>query len=298
MLETVKIILMWVGVAGLVFLIWLVIEGALTVRKARQVVSDLSERVEPTLAHLEKITSELEPAMSRVDPLMERVSLTVDTVNLELMQVDKILSDASSMSGTANNAVQKISAVTSAPSNAINAAASKLRTTFGKKKVGKRAEKAIDKAKAKSLASGASLDEEASQIARSSFDLDGDGIPDFMDDADAPGTEIGNTVTAAAKSTRSVAAEAPAEPEPAAEPESAPEPEPEPAPEPESAPEPAPVADELDLEQAVEEKASRGSDLNELIEEPELAAEDAIDAAESAAEQAADEYFSAVKSDD
>jgi len=122
------------GAIGLVVMVWLIVEGALTVRKLRKTVGNLEERIEPTLANVENITESLQPAIEKVDPLMERVQLTVDSVNLELMQVDKILGDASQMTGTASSAVKKMSDAAGAPSRAVNGAATKLRSVFGKKK--------------------------------------------------------------------------------------------------------------------------------------------------------------------
>ena len=136
-------ILLWVGVAALAALVWLVIEAALTVRSARSTINDLAERVEPTLAHVEQITESLKPAIDRLDPLMERASLTVDSVNLELMQIDKILNDTSNITGTASGAVQKISDVANAPANLANEAADKLKGVFGKKKNEKKVKDAI-----------------------------------------------------------------------------------------------------------------------------------------------------------
>lgn len=168
-MSIVKLILMIAGAGALIFLIWLFAEGALTVRKARTTITDLKERIEPTLAHVEQITSSLEPAVARVDPLVERVQLTVDSVNLELMQVDKILSDASAMTGTANSAVKKVSDVANAPQKMINGTASKLRTAFHKKTAADRVERALDGAEApapKQLDSGELFDKAAADIAR------------------------------------------------------------------------------------------------------------------------------------
>ena len=165
----IKIVLMVAGAGALVFLIWLLAEGALTLRKARTTITELQERIEPTIAHVEQITSSLEPAMARIDPLVERVQLTVDSVNLEIMQVDKILSDASSMTGTANSAIKKVSDVANAPQKMVNGAASKMRTAFHKKTAADRVERALDAAEApapKQLDSGELFEKAASDIVR------------------------------------------------------------------------------------------------------------------------------------
>ncbi len=137
-------VLIWIAIVAVAFLIWVLIELALTIRKARSSVSDLQERLEPTLSHLEQITSSLEPVVTKIDPLVERAQLTVDALNLELMQVDKILNDASDMTGTANSAVNRISNVAGAPRKIVVGAADRLRATFGKKVDAHRVESAIE----------------------------------------------------------------------------------------------------------------------------------------------------------
>lgn len=187
-ISIVKIVLMIAGAGALVFLIWLFAEGALTVRKARTTINELQERIEPTLAHVEQITSSLEPAVARIDPLVERVQLTVDSVNLEIMQVDKILRDASSMTGTANSAVKKVSDVANAPQRMVNGAASKLRTAFHKKSATDRVERALesDAAEPRQLDSGELFEKAASDIARdwaAEVSSDAEAAPEKVDEA-------------------------------------------------------------------------------------------------------------------
>lgn len=144
--DTLMTVLKILGAVGLALLAWLVVEGALTVRRLRGTIANLEDRIEPTLANVENITESLQPAAEKIDPLMDRVQLTVDSVNLELMQVDKILGDASQITGTASGAVKKVSDAAGAPSRAVNGAASKLRSVFGKKKNEARIENAMETA--------------------------------------------------------------------------------------------------------------------------------------------------------
>ena len=88
-----------------VFLVWLIAELALTMRRTRKTVAEVQKQVEPVIANVERITTELEPAVqsvkaitaqleptvAKVDPLLDRVTLTVDAANLEIMRVDQIL---------------------------------------------------------------------------------------------------------------------------------------------------------------------------------------------------------------
>lgn len=141
---TLQTVLIIVGIVALAALVWVLVEAALTVRGVRDTVNDLKERIEPTISHIEQLTESLQPTVDSLDPLVERATLTVDSLNLELMQLDKILSDAGDITGTANGAVQKISDVANAPSNLANNAASKIRGAFSKKKTETKVENAID----------------------------------------------------------------------------------------------------------------------------------------------------------
>lgn len=160
-----QIVLMIVGIAALAALVWVFVEAALAVRRVRTVVSDLKDRIEPTISHIESLTESLQPTVDNLDPLVERATLTVDSLNLELMQLDKILSDAGDITGTANGAVQKISDVANAPSNLANNAANKIRGVFSKKKTENKVENAID-ASAPVESEHTVTDEEAAEASR------------------------------------------------------------------------------------------------------------------------------------
>ncbi|WP_165062789.1 DUF948 domain-containing protein [Adlercreutzia sp. ZJ154] len=112
-----------VGVA----LIWFVVELALTIRKTRSTVEDMQKQIEPTLANVEQLTSDAKP-------LVERVSLTVDAANLEIMRVDEILQDVSSITGTASKTVTAVDNVTSAPLDLVSSFTNKVRDKFAPKR--------------------------------------------------------------------------------------------------------------------------------------------------------------------
>lgn len=126
-------------------LVWLVIEAALTVRKARKTISD---SIEPTLASAQRITATLEPitadmqeivatvkpAAQRIDPLIERVSLTVDAANLEVMRLDQILENVSEITESASSAVHAVESATNAPLAIVNNLSARVRGAFRSKR--------------------------------------------------------------------------------------------------------------------------------------------------------------------
>lgn len=123
------VVLVAVGLA----IIWLVVELALTIRKTRATVTDVSEQIKPSIANIEKITTDIQPVIQKVDPLVERVSLTVDAANLEIMRVDEILGDVSKISGSVSKTVGAVDSVTSAPLDLVTTATKKIRQKFSPK---------------------------------------------------------------------------------------------------------------------------------------------------------------------
>lgn len=115
-----------VGIA----LVWLLVEVVFTVRKARQTIDDVKEKIEPTLANAEEITTTIKPAIAKVDPLVERVSLTVDAANLEIMRVDQILENVGDITDGVSNAVSAVDAVTNAPREIVTNVSNRIRDAF------------------------------------------------------------------------------------------------------------------------------------------------------------------------
>lgn len=107
-------------------LVWFLVELALTVRKTKNVVTDIKKQIDPTLANVEQITTDIQP-------IMDHVQLTIDAANLEIMRVDEILSDVTTITNTASKAVGAVDTVTSAPVELVNSIAGKIRAKFGGK---------------------------------------------------------------------------------------------------------------------------------------------------------------------
>lgn len=125
-----------------IFLVWLIAELALTMRRTRKTVAEVQKQVEPVIANVERITTELEPAVqsvkaitaqleptiAKVDPLLDRVTLTVDAANLEIMRVDQILEDVTQITGSVSNTLDTVDAVTNAPLELVSSVADKVRS--------------------------------------------------------------------------------------------------------------------------------------------------------------------------
>lgn len=111
-------------------LVWLAVELAVTFRKTRETVTEMKKQLDPTLAHVEKITAQLEPVAGKVDPLVDRVSLTVDAANLEIMRVDQILEDVSQVTGSLTKTMDAVDTVTNAPLELVTSVTDKVRSKF------------------------------------------------------------------------------------------------------------------------------------------------------------------------
>lgn len=123
------VVLVVIGAA----VVWLVVELALTVRRARSSVNKVVTQIEPTIANVEKISNDIQPIIQKVDPLVDRVSLTVDAANLEMMRIDEILEDVGSITGSVSKTVGAVDTVTSAPLDFVTSATKKIKKKFSPK---------------------------------------------------------------------------------------------------------------------------------------------------------------------
>ncbi|MDO4797117.1 MAG: DUF948 domain-containing protein [Coriobacteriales bacterium] len=119
--------------------IWALVELALTIRKTRASVDEITkqvsdvatsandtiEQVQPVVAKVDGIVTDLEPAAKRVDPLLEKAETTLDVATVDLASINDILVDVSSVTDTASN-------VTSTVSKATNSAVSGVAGVVGK----------------------------------------------------------------------------------------------------------------------------------------------------------------------
>lgn len=134
-MDVLRIALVLLAAAG----IWAVVELALTFRKTRDSVDELTKQVgdittsanetigqvQPIIAKVDGMVSDLEPAVKQVEPLLEKATTAVDVVTVDLASVNDILVDVSSVTDTATN-------VTSTVSKAANSAVSGVAGVVGK----------------------------------------------------------------------------------------------------------------------------------------------------------------------
>ena len=105
--------------------VWAVVELALTIRKTRGTIDTLAEsvnttieEVQPVIAKLDGIADEFAPASKQVEPLITKAQTAVDAVSIDLLRLDGILGDVSTVTGTASNATNAVNAVVGSAANA------------------------------------------------------------------------------------------------------------------------------------------------------------------------------------
>jgi ABC-type transporter Mla subunit MlaD len=113
--------------------VWAVVEIALTLRKTRKAVDDLSKQateamdnLQPSITKLDGVMDELGPASKELEPLLKKAQTTIDAASLDLMQVDEILTDVSTVTGTGANVADAVSNVAGHVATAANGVVSKL----------------------------------------------------------------------------------------------------------------------------------------------------------------------------
>ncbi len=123
-ISPIQIALIVLIVAG----VWALVELALTLKTSRKKINDVSQGVEETLDEIKPIISkldgvvdELEPAAKELPILMEKASVATDALTVDLMQVDTILNDVSSVTGAASGVTNGVS---KAAGTAVSAASS------------------------------------------------------------------------------------------------------------------------------------------------------------------------------
>lgn len=105
--------------------IWAVVELALTIKKARTSIDEVTrsandtiEQLQPIISKADGIVDDLQPSVKQVTPLLESAIKTVDTATVSLEQVNSILGDVSEVSSTASAATNVASGVVDTAANA------------------------------------------------------------------------------------------------------------------------------------------------------------------------------------
>lgn len=117
-------------VAGAIALIALAVVFVYVVLLLKRANDMIDKQVTPMLDDAKAMTESLKPAMAQIDPLMDRINLTMDAANLEIMRVDEIMQDVSTITGQLADTSTTVNEITNVPLNAVNGVASKVRGVF------------------------------------------------------------------------------------------------------------------------------------------------------------------------
>lgn len=115
--------------------VWAVAEMAITIRKARAALDEIShsateaiDQVTPVVSKLDGVVDELQPALREVPPVMEKVSTLMDDASVSLNSVNSILGDVSSathgVAGVGDAAGRIVNTATSAAVGVVSKVAS------------------------------------------------------------------------------------------------------------------------------------------------------------------------------
>ncbi|WP_028264092.1 DUF948 domain-containing protein [Atopobium fossor] len=119
--------------------IWAVIELAVTLRSSRKSMSELTNtvndavaEVKPVVQKLDGVIDELQQSSKQLEPLLEKTSVAVDAITVDLIRVDDILSDVSTVTATGANLSSAVSKVTAGAADSVAGIVGKLTTTASK----------------------------------------------------------------------------------------------------------------------------------------------------------------------
>lgn len=124
-MDPLQIVLIVVAVVA----VWALVEIALLARKGRasvqtldSAVSEINETLaeaKPVIAKLDDTLEELQPAVQRVEPLLASANVAVDALSANLVEVEAVVRDVSSFTGTAVNAKHAARGVATSASGAV-----------------------------------------------------------------------------------------------------------------------------------------------------------------------------------
>ena len=130
-MEPLTIVLIVLGIAA----IWAIAELAMTLRKARTTLDEVShsateaiDQTTPIIAKLDGVVDELQPTLKSMPSLVEKVEVTVDEANVALGAMGGILGDVSSathgVATVGENASRIVNTATSAAVGVVSKVAS------------------------------------------------------------------------------------------------------------------------------------------------------------------------------
>lgn len=125
--------------------VWLVIELALTIKNTRKVVDSLDSTVndlnasvnetitsiQPVIKRLDTTVDNLQPSIQEVQPLLQKAGGTVDALSQNLLRLEEVIADVSSVTSTAANASIATNDLAANASNVANSVLMHIKSRFG-----------------------------------------------------------------------------------------------------------------------------------------------------------------------
>ena len=130
-MDYMQIALLVLAIAG----VWAVIELALTIRKARKVVDELSITANETVGQVQPIIGKVDGIMDELDPTIKQVPELLGKVGGTLDGVNSILGDVSGATGAVSNVT---TGAARAATGAVNTVTSAVGRLTGKRRKGKK----------------------------------------------------------------------------------------------------------------------------------------------------------------
>lgn len=124
--------------------VWAAVELALTLRRARKSVEEVTEslndtigEVRPVIAKLDGAADELVPASKQLEPILKKASTSVDLLNVDLVRVEGILSDVNTVTGTGARVTDAVTGAVDAAATGVAGVAAKVAGRVGGSKAAK-----------------------------------------------------------------------------------------------------------------------------------------------------------------
>ena len=117
-------------IAGAIALLALAVLFVYLVLLLKRANAMIDNKVNPMLDDVKDMTESLKPAVAQIDPLMDRVNLTMDAANLEIMRVDEILEDVSTITDQLAGTTTTVNEIANVPLTAVNSVSGKVRGFF------------------------------------------------------------------------------------------------------------------------------------------------------------------------
>lgn len=125
-MEPLQIVLIILVIAG----IWAAVELALVLRRARSTVDTLDTTLnginetlaetKPVIEKLDATLDDMQPALGQVEPLLKQGSIAIEALSADLIEVNGVLRDVSTVTGSMSSASGAVSGIASAATEKVH----------------------------------------------------------------------------------------------------------------------------------------------------------------------------------